>query len=699
VLPTHPHYSTPGVQYKREFPVPDITIRPTYSIPFEGQDTKATFLSQNQKPIAEQFTHEDLRRSGLTPEDMGIRPALHSTAEYSVQYYLPYFYPDGNPITDAQGMLKMYRTRGTLTSKGVADGRGKYNAPGREAVGELSTIPYLHPKIREVFEADESRTLAICEGEKKAVSLMKFAGIAAIGIGGKDNWHLKGDQSRMHPWIQAMLEQLRPTTVLVVPDGDVRKFHIAQSFGSLASLLRDTGYEVAMPLLPNLDDKVDDLIAGPWQGEDIRQKLLELPPVHEFVETTTRLRDVYHLQTVMMPNGGLRVPINEANLARLVEHHPSFDGLWFNEDDQTVYVADKELSDTVLTGLLILVQRSFSMPNCPRGALRDVVEQVARERKARSPWKEYIAGLTWDGVPRLDSWLVNFCNAKDTEMAREGGLKWLVGAVARVMEPGAKVDYMLVTVGAQGIGKSSLPNILWNRGKVRSISGHLKDVDLYTAMHSGHCANWEELAAMSRYELEHFNTIITETHDVFRPKYGRTTLTQPRRFVLYGSTNTRQFLNADPTGHRRYVIVELGQVKFAELERITPQLWAEAVHLYREGQVDYTMVTASRTQGTDYVDLGHEYDTLLDAVLSDYQSSEAKVGAAVGEVKDRDGRLYYCGVLGDWRQRAGLSAESRAASNRLNRALQSQGWIVMEQAKINGRKRSRVWGCPVSLLR
>src|SRR6266849_5323249 len=48
------------------------------------------------------------------------------------------------------------------------------------------------------------------------------------------------------------------------------------------------------------------------------------------------------------------------------------------------------------------------------------------------PILEYVDGLRWDGIPRLDTWLVEFLGAQDTDLTRQIGILTLVAAVRRV---------------------------------------------------------------------------------------------------------------------------------------------------------------------------------------------------------------------------------------------------------------------------
>jgi predicted P-loop ATPase len=82
-----------------------------------------------------------------------------------------------------------------------------------------------------------------------------------------------------------------------------------------------------------------------------------------------------------------------------------------------------------------------------------VVCSVAR-KNCFHPVQEYLAGLQWDRIPRLDTWLVRYGGAEDTPYVRAVGALTLVAACRRVRQPGVKFDEMPVFEGRQGVGKS-----------------------------------------------------------------------------------------------------------------------------------------------------------------------------------------------------------------------------------------------------
>ena len=71
------------------------------------------------------------------------------------------------------------------------------------------------------------------------------------------------------------------------------------------------------------------------------------------------------------------------------------------------------------------------------------------------PVVDYLDGLKWDGVDRLDAWVVAYLGAADTPLNRMIGKLTLVAAVRRARQPGCKFDHMTVLEGPEGKMKST----------------------------------------------------------------------------------------------------------------------------------------------------------------------------------------------------------------------------------------------------
>lgn len=199
------------------------------------------------------------------------------------------------------------------------------------------------------------------------------------------------------------------------------------------------------------------------------------------------------------------------------------------------------------------------------------------------PVREYLNSLTWDGEQRLDTWLPVFAGAEDREYTRLVGRWWMMGAVARVMQPGCKFDYCLVLEGEQGKKKSSTFSIIggdWfgdtdldfaNKDSMIALAGKL----VYELA---------ELGALARSDERRQKSFLSRRYDEFRPPYGRTYIKAPRQLVFGGSTNEWEW-NKDPTGGRRFWPVECkGDIDLEALIAARDQLFAEAFHLFKSGE-------------------------------------------------------------------------------------------------------------------
>jgi putative DNA primase/helicase len=197
------------------------------------------------------------------------------------------------------------------------------------------------------------------------------------------------------------------------------------------------------------------------------------------------------------------------------------------------------------------------------------------------PVRAYLEGLKWDNERRLQHWLAEYLNAEANPVYLNAvGVKFMVSAVARILEPGCQVDHVLVLEGTQGTGKSRAARALarkpeWFTDDMPDI--HSKDAALQL------CGRWiielAELAALRRSEIEGMKAFITRPTDVYRPPYARRAVAVPRQSVFLATTNELQYLR-DPTGNRRFWPVPCGAIDVPAIERDCDQLWAEAVNLY-----------------------------------------------------------------------------------------------------------------------
>lgn len=210
------------------------------------------------------------------------------------------------------------------------------------------------------------------------------------------------------------------------------------------------------------------------------------------------------------------------------------------------------------------------------------------EKHTFHPVRDYLSGLKWDKVRRIDTLLIDYFGADDSLYTREAMRKTMVAAVARVFNPGIKFDLVLTLVGPQGIGKSVFAKKLgrgWFSDTFMTVSGK----EALEQIQGAWIIEMAELAGLRKAEVESVKHFISKQEDTFRPAYARTSETYPRQCIFIGTTNSKDFLR-DPSGNRRFIPVDLDIRKALDniftsyFDDIIDQLWAEAVVRYREGE-------------------------------------------------------------------------------------------------------------------
>lgn len=206
-------------------------------------------------------------------------------------------------------------------------------------------------------------------------------------------------------------------------------------------------------------------------------------------------------------------------------------------------------------------------------------------RNTFHPIKAYIESTVWDGTERMERIFIDYLGAPDTHYVRQATRKMLLAAVSRLYHPGCKFDQMLVLVGPQGAGKSSLLSKLgreWFSDSLRTF----ENKEAGEHLQSGWIFEIGELSAMKKTEVEEVKAFLSKTEDRYRVAYDRQVTEFPRKCVFFGTTNTRDFLR-DATGNRRFWPIEINPAKAALdhwehlTDEVVSQIWAEALHLFK----------------------------------------------------------------------------------------------------------------------
>ena len=252
----------------------------------------------------------------------------------------------------------------------------------------------------------------------------------------------------------------------------------------------------------------------------------------------------------------------------------------------------------------------------PKTLVYDVAQIVGYENRYHPvhAYLEHCAAST-EPCPYFESVATEILGLSDDPLLNpdfDGGRKladviierFLIGAVARVMDPGCDHDWMPILVGSQNSGKSTFFRYLtppdptatttypWSSTIQQGIH-HLKERP--HALHAGWIIVLDEVERFfKRAYTEEFKNLVSVSVDRSRRLYENER-DFPRSFVLCGATNSNDFL-VDPTGNRRFMpIVTIGKkrsprdvrIAVADLDRLKEDrdaIWAAAYRAYMDGK-------------------------------------------------------------------------------------------------------------------
>jgi hypothetical protein len=447
---------------------------------------------------------------------------------------------------------------------------------------------------------DKAVPMVIVEGEFKTTALFKLSrygqGEAAekprflcVGLSGVANWkgivgkETNSDGKRVDskgtiPDLDRLEWKGRSVTVLFDRDSETNSF-VMESRNGLARELRRRGAKVfvfAWPVEHPGAKGIDDLLAA--AGPDLVLHLLST--VESFAVATN-----WQARLIVNEKGTVKPILSNALIAlrdagewedvlgwddfsgRITVEHPPYrrrPGPWGDNDDR-------------LTAEWLQNHGVFTSVETASAA----VQTVALEHPFH-PVRDYLESLEWDGTKRIEDWLTLYMGADPSDYTRAAGARWLISAVARIYRPGVKADCCLIFEGGQGIKKSTAADILGGEWYTDDVSD-FESKDAPLQLMRFWIVELAELDSIRKSQTSKIKAFISRKVDHFRPPYGRHVISSPRQCVFVGTVNETTYLH-DETGARRFWPVRCGQIKAGDLLLDRDQIWAEAVHHYKNGR-------------------------------------------------------------------------------------------------------------------
>lgn len=267
----------------------------------------------------------------------------------------------------------------------------------------------------------------------------------------------------------------------------------------------------------------------------------------------------------------------------VLQGHPRFAGrIWydtFHQDIFTTWDCDEPRPwvDADRLRVATVFQREFGLVKFG-DELIDKAAIAAAQADQRDELRDWLQSLSWDGTPRLHTWMQHAVGAPDDEYHNAIGRNFILSMVARGLVPGCKVDTMPVFEGSQGAGKSKMLAILGG-AHYAELTESLDTKDFFVVLQGKWLIEIAELDAFRRADVTRIKQVLSSQQDRCRLPYAKRAVDLPRRVVFAGSTNESEYLR-DATGARRFWPLAVASIDHEWLQSNREQLFAEAVDAF-----------------------------------------------------------------------------------------------------------------------
>jgi predicted P-loop ATPase len=270
-------------------------------------------------------------------------------------------------------------------------------------------------------------------------------------------------------------------------------------------------------------------------------------------------------------------------------------------------------ADTIALTEFIQSPRGFGIHKIGTSTVHEAVV-LAASKNRRNEVREWLESLRWDGIERLNDAFIEGWGTDDTPYNRAVSRCFIMGAAARILLPGCKVDTLPVFEGPEGIFKSTALQLLASDRWYDEPSYDVGSIDFLQSLKGKWILEFAEMAVLSGKQGDKNRAAISRRTDTYRSSYGRTAASWPRMCVFAASTNNPTW-NDSEWGARRFWPVKCGTIDIGLIEEMREQWFAEAVVRVERGELWYDVPKDLATEEQEARREGDPWDLLLKEYL------------------------------------------------------------------------------------
>lgn len=396
---------------------------------------------------------------------------------------------------------------------------------------DTSLSVFCNGRIKQLQQAIKQGTL-ICyaEGEKDTLTLWKYGYIAftcgavrtfkqailpylkganVIVFGDNDNPG-RADADR----IAGLINTVGRARVIIPPEvpekGDITDYMSNHSKEDLQKLIAEnttvTDITVGDPEPKSIPLNLDDVrqmlmykVEYDKDGNEKSRKLIQSVKNFEIaLDNDSRLKgkikfDEFSQQTYLMGNTPWETSRNNYRA-------------WSSFDDSALFA---------------ILQSDYGLNS--RNDYFDALKNVAMRNRFH-PVRDLLNSLKWDEREHIRGLLPDYLGAEDTEYTYQVWRLWMLGAVARIFQPGCKFDYTVIFQGRQGLGKSTFLQLMaLNDGWFNDSLDSLDSDKAAQSLMGSWIIELAELKSLARTAggVDSVKRFLTATQDKYRVPYER----------------------------------------------------------------------------------------------------------------------------------------------------------------------------------